>query len=52
MKMRLRIKNRSSRYNVNRPRHTHKYTKYKMCLSIMVVKYILSHTKATLKYNS
>ena len=35
MKMRLKIKNRSHRYDINclRPRHGHKYTK-KMCLSI------------------
>ena len=32
MKMRLKMKNRSSRYDINRPkpRHGHKYTKYKM----------------------
>ena len=38
MKMRLKMKNRSHRYNINRPwsRDGHKYTKYKMCLSIMV----------------
>ena len=37
MKMTLKMKNRSHRYNINRPRlrHEHKYTKYKMCLSIM-----------------
>ena len=33
------INNRSHRYDMNRPRprHGHKYTKYKMCLSIMMV---------------
>ena len=33
-KMRLKMKNRSSRYNINTPRrwHGHKYTKYKICL--------------------
>ena len=33
------IKKRSHRYDMNRPRprHGHKYTKYKMCLSIMMV---------------
>ena len=33
------IKNRSHRYDMNRPRprHGHKYTKYKMCLNIMMV---------------
>ena len=32
-------KKRSSRYHINRPRprHEHKYTKYKMCLSTMMV---------------
>ena len=39
MKMRLKIKNRSHRYDTNRPRprHGHKYTKYEMCSSIMMV---------------
>ena len=39
MKMRLKMKNRSQRYDRNRPRSRHgpKYTKYKMCLSIMMV---------------
>ena len=32
------MKNRSRRYEINRPRprHGHHYTKYKMCLSIMM----------------
>ena len=32
MKMRLKMKNRSSRYDINRPtsRHGHKYTKFEM----------------------
>ena len=40
------MKNRSSRYDINRPksRHGHKYTKYKMCLSKLMVIYILSNT--------
>ena len=35
----LKIKNGSQRYHINwpRPRHGHKHTKYKMCLSIMMV---------------
>ena len=39
MKMRLKMKNRPQQYNINRPRPRHgpKYTKYKMCLSIMVI---------------
>ena len=36
------MKNISHRYNINRPRqrHGHKYTKYEMCLSVMMVIYI------------
>ena len=39
MKMRLKMKNGSHRYDINRTRsrHGHKYTKYKMCLSMMIV---------------
>ena len=42
MKMRLKIKSRSQRYNRNRPRprNEHKYTKYKICLSIMMIIFI------------
>ena len=38
MKMRLKLKNRSHRYDINIPRsrHGHKYTKYEMCLSILM----------------
>ena len=45
MKMRLKMKNRSHRYDINRPtpRHGYKYTKYKMCLSIMMVICIKQH---------
>ena len=32
MKMRLEIRSRSQRYDINR--HEHKYIKYRMCLSI------------------
>ena len=37
-KMRLKMKNGSDRSDISRPRprHGHKYTKYKMCLSIMM----------------
>ena len=43
--MRLKMKNRSNRYDINRPRprHGHKYTKYKMCLYIMIVICIKQH---------
>ena len=39
MKMRLKIKKRSHRYDINRPRpkHGQKYTKSKMYLGIMMV---------------
>ena len=39
MTMMLKMKNRSQRYDINRPRPAHgpKYTKCKMCLSIMMV---------------
>ena len=45
MKMRLKMKNRSQRYYISRPRprHGHKYTKYKMCLSKMMVICIKQH---------
>ena len=45
MKMRLNMNNRSSRYDINRPRHRHghKYTKYKICLDIMMVIFIKQH---------
>ena len=38
-KMRLKMKKRSSRYDINRPRrwYGHKYTKYKICIDIMMV---------------
>ena len=43
-KMRLKMKNRSSRYGINRPRHRHglKYTKSKMCLMVICIKQHLS----------
>ena len=44
-KKRLKMKNRSSRYDKNRPRcrHGHKYTKYKICLNIMMVISVRQH---------
>ena len=37
--MKIKIKNTSHRYNINRPRprHRHKYSKYKKCLSMMML---------------
>ena len=39
------MKNISHRYDINRPRPRpgHKYTKYKMCLTIMMVMCIKQH---------
>ena len=44
-KMRLKMKNRSHRYDITRPRsrHGHKYTIYKMCLSLMMAICIKQH---------
>ena len=38
-KINLKIKYRSHRYNINKPRsrHEHKYTKWKMCLGMMMI---------------
>ena len=49
MKMKMKMKNRSHRYDINRswPRHGNKYTKYKEYLSIMIftcIKQQLSNT--------
>ena len=43
--MRQKEKNRSQRYDINRarPRHQRKYTKSKMCLSIVMVIRIKQH---------
>ena len=53
MKIRVKIKNRSQRYDINRPRprHGHKYIKYKMCLRIMMV-YALSKAYTTFEAQS
>ena len=44
------MKNRSDRQNINRPRqrHGHKYTKYELHLSVMMVKCIKQHLKLNL----
>ena len=44
--MTMKMKNRSHRCDVNRPRarQGQKYTKYKKCLSMMVCLYALSNT--------
>ena len=45
MKTSLKMKNSSHRYDLNRPRprHGHKYSEYKMFLSIMMVLCIKQH---------
>ena len=47
--MRLKMKNRSQIDDINRPRsrHGHKYTKYKMCLSMILVICIKQHQSNT-----
>ena len=37
-KMKMKMKNKSHRYDINRTRskHGHKYSKYKMCLSVIM----------------
>ena len=50
--MRLKMKIGSHRYDINRtsPRHGHKYTRYKMYLSMMTVNLCaISNAQATLK---
>ena len=39
MKLKMKMKNRSHRYHIKRPRsrHWHKYSKYKKCLSMMML---------------
>ena len=39
MKIRLKMNNRSHRYDINRtrPRYSYNYTKYKICLSMMMI---------------
>ena len=45
MKMKMEMKNRSHRYDINRPRsrNEHKYSKYKKCLHVMMLKCIKQH---------
>ena len=49
--MKMKMKNRSQRYNINRPRsrHGNKHSKYKKCLSIMMPTCIKQHPYATPK---
>ena len=45
MKMKMKMTNRSHRYEINRPRsrHVHRYIKYKKCLTIMMLICIKQH---------
>ena len=45
IKMKMKMKNRSHRYDINRSRsrHGHKYSKYKKCLSVMMLICIKQH---------
>ena len=45
MTMKIRMKNRSHRYSINRPRsrHGHKYSKHKNCLVMMMLRCIKKH---------
>ena len=47
------MKNRSHKYDINRlrPRHGHRYTKYKMCPSIIML-YVLGNTSAAFEAQS
>ena len=45
MKVKMKMKNRSHRYDINRPRsrHGHKYSEYEKCLSMMMPLCIKQH---------
>ena len=43
MKMEMKIKNRSYRYDINKPRYRHKYSKQKKCLIKMLLICIKQH---------
>ena len=42
IKMKMKIKNRSHIYDINRPRSSrgHKYSKYKNCLTMMMLQFM------------
>ena len=46
MKMKMKMENRSHRHDINRPRlrHGHKNSKYRKCLSVMMLICIKQHT--------
>ena len=54
MKIKLKMKKRSHKYDINGPRpwHGHKYTKYKIYLSLIMVICTKQHLKQHLKLNS
>ena len=45
MKMKMKLKKKSQRYDINRPssRHGQKYRKYKKCLSMTMVIFVKQH---------
>ena len=54
MKMTMKMKNRSQRFDINkpRPRHGYKYTRYKKCLSMMMLIFINhTHREKTVFYS-
>ena len=52
--MKMKMKNRSHRYNINKPgsRHGHIHIKYKKCLSMMILIRTKQHLSNYLKLNS
>ena len=50
MKMKMKMKNRSYRYDINGPRsrHGHKYSTYQLCRSVMMVICMKQHSKLNL----
>ena len=54
MKMKIKMKNRSHRYQISiqRSRHGQKYSKYKKCLSMMVLFMYGATPKQRVKLNS
>ena len=41
--MKMKIKKRSHRSDINRPRHGHKYSRYKKCLTMMILICVKQH---------
>ena len=45
--MKIKMKNRSHKYDINKPRsrHGHKYSKYKNCVTMVMLLYIKQHLR-------